>query len=332
MQHSGHHQVLAFALALSLAAGCSSVPALAPRLDLPGGTPEVKVWLDAPIIVVGQITSVASRGKNSIRRGDWSIDVLLHEILVDVENVVKGHIEKASVRVYRYGFFDGPIPGNLPVDDILPGERRVLFLIPYGNDFRIIEDVVAGSFPVASGRHPQLAEGKSAAEQIARILVLPGEGFDEGDYVRTLDEQASGTVYFLVGLRRTVLLLRELMGQGPQAVSAQACSSLYQLQPFGDPCIDGLLQDSNTPEPMQTKALETVKLYGDGKRRQLEELRQQPAHWFSAWIEGQRPFSYVASSYQEDAQFILTEMAQRGDDPILRRNARMLLQDYVPKI
>ena len=319
-------------MALFLAAGCRSVPALGPRLDSPYGTAAGRAWLDAPIIVVGQITSVASRGKNSIRRGDWSIEVLLQEMVVAVENVIKGQIRSASVRVYRYGYHDGQGPGNLPINNILPGERRVLFLVPYGDDFRVIEDVVAGSYPVASGRHARLAEGRSAAEQIAEILVFPGEGFDEVAYTRALDVQASGTVHSLVGLRRTVLLLREVVRQGPQSVSAQACISLYKLQPFGDGCIEGLLQESNTPSPMKTNALETVKIYGDGKRRQLEELRQRPADWFRTWIEGQKPLLSVVSSYQEDTQFILTEVAQRGDDPILQRNARMLLQDYLPKI
>jgi hypothetical protein len=275
---------------------------------------------------------VANKGKNSIQRGELSIGVQLHELDVDVENIIRGDIRQAKVRVYRYGFFDGQVPGNMPVDNLLPGERRILFLLPHGRDFRMIEDVVAGSLIVASGRHHQMSKGKAVSEQIAEMLVLPGDDFDENAYARTLEVQVSSQVYALVGLRRTVLLLGQVISQGPKAVSAQACMSLYKLYPFGHGCIDGLLEDPSTPKPIQNKALETVKLYGDGKRRQLGQLKQQPVEWFNAWVESEKQLSYVASTYQEDARFVLTDMAQRVDDPVIQRNARMLLQDYVPRI
>lgn len=214
----------------------------------------------------------------------------------------------------------------------MPGERRVLFLLPFGRDYRMIEDVVAGSFPVASGRHRQLSKEKPVLEQIAEVLVLPGEGFDEDQYARYLEVQASSMVPVLVGFRRTVLLLRELMNRGPKPVSTQACLSLYTLYPFGDSCIEALLHDPSAPALVREKALETAKSYGDGKRKELEQLKKRPAEWFNAWVQNEQLMSYVASTHQEDARFLLSEMAQRGDDPVIQRNARMLLQDYVPRI
>jgi hypothetical protein len=319
-------------LGLLPVSGCNSAEDLTPVLSWESQAPWIKGWLDAPIIVVGTIASVANKGKNSIQRGEWSIEVQLHELDVDVENVIRGEVKQARVLVYRYGFFVGQVPGNMPVDNLLPSERRILFLRPYGHDFRMIEDVVAASFIVASGRHHQLPKNKAAIEQITEALVLPGENFEENAYARTLDVQVSSEVYALAGLRGTVALLRQVMGQGSKTISAQACMSVYKLYPFGHSCIDGLLQDPSTPKPLQHTALETVKLYGDGKRRQLEQLRQHPVEWFNAWVDSEKQLSYVASTYKVDARFVLTEMAQRRDDPVIQRNARMLLQEYVPRL
>jgi hypothetical protein len=166
-------------------------------------------------------------------------------------------------------------------------------------------------------------------EQIAEVLVLPGEGFDENQYARYLGVQASSTVPALVGLHRTVLLLRELMSRGPKPVSTQACLSLYKLYPFGDPCIRRLLEDPGTDDVIRQRALEIVKL--SGKSEWLEDFKKRPAEWFHAWIESEKLMSYVASSYREDAEFVLGEMAQCAD-PVIQRNARMLLKDYLPKI
>jgi hypothetical protein len=297
-----------------------------------GNRPSIEVWLKAPIIIVGEIADVKINGKSSISHGDWAIDVHLHEISVKVETVVKGQMNKSSIRVYRYGFFGGQIPRNLQVNNIVPGERRVLFLIPHGSEFRMVEDVVAGSFLVASGRHLEPMQNKPVAQQIAQILVLPGERFNEPDFVRTLDVQVSSTVYALVGLRGTAFLLTELLSRGTGSVSSQACISLYKLHPLGHECIESLLQDSTTSQSMQIKILETIKLYGNGKKKELEQFRRQPGDWFGAWVASEKHLSYVAASYQDDARYLLTKMSQRSDDPAIQRNARMLLEEYVPYI
>lgn len=319
-------------LALLPLGGCTAGPALPARLDWPSNEPWKKRWVQAPIMVVGKAESVNNKGGSSIRRGGWSVEVRLHEINVEVENVIQGDVREGRIRVYRYGHFDGYMPGQIPIDHILPGERRVFFLLPFGRDYRMIEDVVAGSFRVASGRHRQLSKDKPVLQQIAEVLVLPGEGFDEEQYARDLDVQASSKVPALVGLRHTVLLLRELMSRGPKLVSAQACLSLYKLYPFGDSCIEGLLHDPGTPEPIRKNALETAKTYGGGKAKQLEQFKKQPVEWFNAWVDNERLMSYVAGTHKEDARFVLSELAERRDDPVVRRNARMLLQEYVPKI
>ncbi len=320
--------VLLFSLLAS--SGCTAPGALAPRLDWPRNEPWTKGWVQAPIIVVGKAESVNNKGRSSIQRGEWWIDVRLHEINVEVESVIQGDIREVKIRVYRYGYFSGHMPGNISIDDILPGERRVLFLLPFGRDYRVIEDVVGGSFPVASGRHRQLPKDKPVLEQIAEVLVLPGEGFDEDQYARYLDVQASSTVPVLVGFRRTVLLLRELLSRGPKPVSAQACLSLYKLYPFGDSCIEGLLHDPGTPEPVRKKALEAAKV--GGKDSELKQFKKQPVQWFNDWVLNRKLMSYVTSTHQEDAQFVLSEMAQRGDDPVIQRNARMLMEDHLPRI
>lgn len=323
---------LVWLLALLPLGGCTVAEAPAPRLEWPSNEPWKKRWVQAPIIVVGKAASVNSKGGRSIQRGEWSINVRLHEISVEVENVIHGNVPEGRIRVYRYGHFNGHTPGNIPIDHIMPGERRVFFLLPFGRYYRMIEDVVAGSFPVASGRHRQLPKERPVLEQIAEVLVLPGEAFDEDQYARSLDVQASSTVPALVGLRRTVLLLREVVSRGPKPVSAQACLSLYRLYPFGDNCIEALLHGPGTPVLLREKALDTAKSYGGGKAKELEQFKKNPAAWFNTWVDNEKLMSYVAFTHREDAEFILSEMAQRATDPVIQRNARMLLQDYVPKI
>jgi len=89
-------------MVLLLYGGCTVGPVPTPRFDWPSNERWKKRWVRAPIIVVGKAESVNNKGGSSIRRGEWSIDVRLHEISVEVENVIQGDVREGRIRVYRY--------------------------------------------------------------------------------------------------------------------------------------------------------------------------------------------------------------------------------------
>jgi len=321
---------LSLILALLATGGCSATEAPIPHFDWQTPAPWIQRWVKAPIIVVGKVASISRKGQNSIQRTDGTIGVRLLELGVDVENVIQGALGPGRIRVYRYGYESGQLPGNIPIDDIFPGERRILFLLPHRSDYRLIEDIVASSLAVGSGAHHRF-HGDTVLEQIAGVLLLPGEGFDEEQYARYLSVQSGSQVLAIVGFRRTALLLNQVMSRGPRKVSAEACLALYNLYPFGHDCIEGLLHRPGTPESTRAKALETAKVYGNGKRKELEQFRKRPVEWFNLWIDNEKGLGYVSLSYKDDARFLLGQLTQQ-DDPVIQRNARMLIADYLSEL
>jgi hypothetical protein len=178
-----------------------------------------------------------------------------------------------------------------------------------------------------SGVHPHLAKHKPVFEQIAEVLLFPGVDLDEDKYARYVAVQSR--VHAILGFRGTARILREVMNTGSKKVAAAACFSLYSLHPFGDPCLTRLLEDGGTDEVMRQESRQ--KLAQSTKSANLDYFKSRPVDWLNSWVENEKGLAYVALTYKEDAQFLLSELV-RSDDPVVQRNARMLLRDYMPKL
>lgn len=328
--HGSRLKLLFVSLASLAMGGCGNVGGLPPRFDFQTPEPWIIGWLRAPVIAVGTISSLTPKGSALAEGPGQPIQVRLFELTVDIENVIRGDVRVRNIRVYRYGHELGQLPGHIPVQPFFPGERRVFCLLPEGVDYREVEDIVAGSFVVASGAHPQRdREKKSVLQQIAEVLLLPGVGFDEGHYARSIDVSTSSRVLPMVGYERTVGLLRNVMASTPATVAAEACLALYALHPFGDDCVQKLLHEASSPAAVRTKAMETVKLYGDGKRVELLTLKERPVIWFKSWLEKIQTTVYATATDKEDILFFLKEIAEGTRDPAVRRNARTLIEEHL---
>jgi hypothetical protein len=314
---------------LSVTTGCTPTEVLPLRLDLATTEEWSARWVKAPIILVGVVETARDEGVVWFDEKDLSLSVRLHELAIKVESVIRGSPAAEKITVYRYGFSGGHLPGYVPVSDLLPGERRVLCLIEADNRYRMFEDVVASSFVVASGHHSSTSRGKRVTEQIAEVLVLPGEGFENSEYAKTLEVQATSAVYALVGFRRTVLLLGAVQGRGLRVVSAQACLSLYVLHPFGHRCIESVRDDPKITESMQVKARETLSTYSSVKHEALTKFIRRPAEWVRGWVEHTKLMSYASAEVaDEDARFLLNELAVGTHGAEAQRKAAMLLREY----
>jgi hypothetical protein len=249
-----------------------------------------------------------------------SLEVEWQEISIDVEHVVRGSKSQVPKRANRYAYISGYLPGHVLVDTPQLRERRIFFWVSEGMNVRFVEDLTGSSLPVGSGWHPHPPDGMPVSKAIAWTLLTPGIGFDESVYSRYLSVQATSTVYALIGFRETVQLLRTVMESAPNVVAAEACLSLYILSPFGDSCIDALMNNARTPE-MQTKVTDAVSLYA--KHRRAEDFKRRPSEWVNEWRENERLTSSAGLS-QDDIDFLLDDVMRRSQDPALRRIARQL--------
>ena len=73
-------------------------------------------------------------------------------------------------------------------------------------------------------------------------------------------------------------------------------------------------------------------LNGDAKRAQLVALKEHPVEWFTSWTNMARLAVYANTTLKEDVLFFLQELTTTNADPIIRRNAQMLIEQYVPTI
>ena len=308
--------------AVVLACGSSRMPT--PSMDLWG---QRRDWLDAPVILVGVVRTVTARGAAELK-SPWQLRLELHELTIEVENVIRGGPITGVVRAYRYARRAGYLPGNVPLTDILPGERHVFCLLPEGRDYRTVVDVVSGTFAVDSGRHSSTTVRLGVAEQVADMLMTPGEDYDLGRYLASLRVQTGLLIPQIVGYRWTVDKLRGLIKAGPPAIAGQACASLFVLSPLGDTCAVRIASSDSFPDHIRQSMGDLVRLQGIAAERDREMLRHSPSQWYERFVEPGTLFSGGVPDYRSDVQFLLTDLASRTSDDRLASSARTLLRRH----
>lgn len=326
------HQVssICFTLFIGCVTACQTGPRLRPRVE---GWADRQAWLDAPIILVGSVTAVRGLSETPLQVSDWPADVALERVQVRPERFLRGREGGAEVVFYRYGLLRGQLPGDVPTDSFQVGERRIFFLVRENGVLRTRVDIVASSFRVFSGTHPgpKSESPLGMSRSIAEILVLPGASFDEDGYVKSLGVQTDRTIPLLVGFKGTAQLLRIVIAYPNKRLAAEACIALYTLSPFGDECAGTLLAEAKLPGTVRQKIEETVRTYGSRVALETERFKKRPVDWFTERVLAGTLLGFDGPAPKDDAQFLLDEL-KKHPDPSVRRNAELLLRDYLPKI
>ncbi|MBY0504289.1 MAG: hypothetical protein K2X03_10280 [Bryobacteraceae bacterium] len=178
------------------------------------------------------------------------------------------------------------ISGSQPVTLIRPGERRIFFLVEESERLRAYVDVFATSLllspPVGKGR-TTTAEA-DVDRQIGLALVNPQPGEDVDIFAQYAEHHALRTIDALMGpVKARQLLLSVYQSNSNVNVRAYVCSWLYATSLFGDDCVnevDGNL--SGLSMRARSKVVETQRVFGGGKRDELDDFLLESVQWTQA--------------------------------------------------
>jgi hypothetical protein len=172
-------------------------------------------------IVVG---TSAQAARTSRQGGDDCASLM--RLTITAENVLAGNPPRRAFDDYYFG----PRCGSSDYLELpKPGSRGILFLRKDHGYWRTVADYW-GFLPVHSGRHmaPSLA-GKPVEQQIAEILLTPGEGYSPGDFA--LDGDASDAARALIGPGPANQMIQSLLDHPDIRVRVAACVALARDDP-----------------------------------------------------------------------------------------------------
>jgi hypothetical protein len=178
----------------------------------------------APLVVVGVIDSDTPVGRPVPSRHDPNYPMQLHRARIQVENVLRGSIDKPTILFYYFGF-GGGATGH-PLGFRGSPSRRILWLRQDSGVFRTACDGQDNcTLHVESGAHPhyQPDPQKSLDYSLVDILLTRGEGEINDDRF-AYQVQWSGTFNLP---DHVIEKLGHLALTGPAAVKASACSGLW---------------------------------------------------------------------------------------------------------
>jgi len=152
----------------------------------------------------------------------------LMRLTVSVENVLAG---KPPRRPFDDYYFSRRCGSSDYVELPKPGSRGIVFLRKEHGNWRTVADYW-GFIPVHSGRHPAKSlAGKSVEQQIAEVLLTPGDGYSPGEF--SLDGEARDAARALIGRDSTIKLIQSLLNHPDIRVRVAACVALARDDPNG---------------------------------------------------------------------------------------------------
>lgn len=174
-----------------LTTSCRSGPNLSDHFYPDDSTqrPPLQSMLKAPIVAVGSVLAVRTVGgvRRSARIPEMRIELL--ELMVRVENVLRGSISTPTVKVYYFMFsaHNQRLFGVCVYTPVLQ-ERLVLFLKEESGVIRSVGDVNDYTLRVYSGSHEGLEPpvGASLGEAISWVLLTPGKDLQPKSFVTYL--------------------------------------------------------------------------------------------------------------------------------------------------
>jgi hypothetical protein len=178
------------------------------------------------VIIVGRVAALRPLGEPVSATDDhgYHSDWQLIAVSLAVENQLRGSVQGSSVEFYFYTSL-GPKSGDwnsLHVDD-----RCVFFLTNHGGSLRAVRDFWRSNIEIGSGQHSSLpaTPRSTIEEQIATLLLTPGDRMDEVSFRRILN-RAVPLAESWIGHCRTILLLKKLFNYPSLAIQNAARAQL----------------------------------------------------------------------------------------------------------
>lgn len=217
--------------------GCTRAPDLPDLFQMSGRGKSFDVELAAPVVVVGFVERSDEVGHPRRSRGDQRLGVQLTRVRIRVEQVLRGAIAQSALTFYYYAFSPsgevGP-PGGAKLYSSYPGKRYIFFLQSFPGGYRSVGDVTDYALLVSSGRHGEdFCRGELVGCCIARILLVPGEGYDAQAFARELTWNAYPTKV-MCSQERALDLVQNLEHSPDPLISQAATETLRPWRTYGD--------------------------------------------------------------------------------------------------
>lgn len=234
---------------LLLAVGCGPSD-VSSRLELadryvPGQSENLKTQVErAPVIVVGNVKAVTAIGspRYSARLGA-QLKLQLTQVTISQPVCLRGCKAVEELVFYSFSYagsargYTGP-----PLFRASPGDRRVLFLEWEKGILRTQCDLVDCSYRLPAGSRKAsepLGVGQTIRDYLARLFVEVDERLVATEIATRLRIGVAAATS-LVGERKTMLLLRSIMKNGPVRMRMRACLILAETFPGQDDCLSDL--------------------------------------------------------------------------------------------
>ncbi len=227
---------------------------------MPETPEEQKVFLTAPLVLVGTVASDSAAGPVTVSHWDKKLPLQLHKVAVNVEGWLQGDLHLSKIDLY-YFKIAGPYSGGPPLGDweyreydIYPdGRHRIFFARRDGNLLRLVCDYRdTCTIRIGSGTHPDInaliAGNAPLQAKIANVLFTRGVGVSDRDFGNSLGYSA-----FKIDKEYAVPKLKHLIQEsGNPEILREACHWLGVLRynyTENDRRVKTTCQQSNIKEP-----------------------------------------------------------------------------------
>ena len=256
--------VCALALAAGLLQRGSPPPPLAFRLN--SGMTWDRMLGEAQIVIVAMVERQEFAGPLFARPGERLPLWRMIKIIARPENVLWGKWSGSRLEFYLYMW------GGGDWNVVEPGHRYVFFLMRERGALRAVRDYWRSSLEISSGFHDELPRRRLVSEEIAELLLTPGEKMHSRYFSFRLPEaQAAAAAW--TGRWRTAKLLRALMHNKYRVVRIAACEQLTIAYWGQDDCWDSLAVGNGAD---LTRGLAVSRRMEQVRRRDVAD----PARWW----------------------------------------------------
>jgi hypothetical protein len=218
-------------------AGCARAPDLPDIFQRSGGSKSFDVEMAAPVVVVGLVERSDEVGRPRRSRRDARLGIQLTRVQIQVEQVLRGAVAKGALKFYYYAFStqsEVPPPSGAKLYSSYPGKRYIFFLQGFPGGYRSVGDVTDYALLVSSGRHGEdFCRGESVGCCIARILLVPGEGYDAQNMASDLTFNTY-PAKVLCSQERALDLVQKLEHSPDPVISQAATETLRPWRTYGD--------------------------------------------------------------------------------------------------
>jgi hypothetical protein len=245
----------------------AQIPHLTPRVIMPGDSVGPSFWLLAPQIIVVSVKSANWLGPAIEITPPQRAVVRLVRVDGEVENIIQGELPKGPIQFYFFANTTSKDGYTTIKYWLTPGRRYVVFLREEAGVLRTMADLAPPKIQVLSGRHDQIATGKSPSDlgrAILHIALTPTGDYDKV-FASGIQQTVSSILEFVApsDLARS---LRILLTHPDRAIQDQACLTIAREFRYRDPCLPKLL-NANDPAIQQQ-----ARLWMQGRQESGHEL------------------------------------------------------------